>query len=273
MGMILIAACSSPPDGQIPGVVDRLMTDRPAPAADRVEVWICDVPADTTATLYGDLPLRLPLDPATVAAVLDRRIGDYFEVVSHGAYRPTVVAGGIVTMRPVDSDVDCVDDALDRSGDDATVVLAVATAEHVEGRPGGWGTPGSWLSCAGSCPARTTRRAASVGASDFSPDWGPVPLLDLIEHELGHTLGLPHSSIGNDGQYLGALDLMSNSAAPREVDPGTLDGPDLLGIDRVDLGWLPMSDVVVAEGRTTVTLAPSTGPAVTRLLVLPIDDH
>ncbi|MEX1105012.1 MAG: hypothetical protein WEB78_02335, partial [Ilumatobacteraceae bacterium] len=150
---------------------------------------------------------------------------------------------------------------------------AVATAEHVEGRPGGWGTPGSWLSCAGSCPARTTRRAASVGASDFSPDWGPVPLLDLIEHELGHTLGLPHSSIGNDGQYLGALDLMSNSAAPREVDPGTLDGPDLLGIDRVDLGWLPMSDVVVAEGRTTVTLAPSTGPAGTRLLVLPIDDH
>jgi hypothetical protein len=273
LGMILMSACATTHSDGDSTVVDRLTADRPAPATDRIEVWICDVPADTTAAIYGDLPLRLPLDPATVAAQLSPRIGAYFRTVSHGQYAPTVTAGATVTMRPDETDVECVDEALDRSGPDATVVLAVATAEHVEGRPGGWGTPGSWLSCAGSCPARTTRRAASVGASDFSPDWGPVPLLDLIEHELGHTLGLPHSGIGADGDYLSALDLMSNSAAPRDVDPGTLDGPDLLGIDRLDLGWLPLADVVVADGDSSVTLVPSTGPTGTRLLVLPVDEH
>jgi len=273
LGMILMSACATTHSDGDSTVVDRMTADRPAPATDRIEVWICDVPADTTAAIYGDLPLRLPLDPATVAAQLSPRIGAYFRTVSHGQYAPTVTAGATVTMRPDETDVECVDEALDRSGPDATVVLAVATAEHVEGRPGGWGTPGSWLSCAGSCPARTTRRAASVGASDFSPDWGPVPLLDLIEHELGHTLGLPHSGIGADGAYLSALDLTSNSAAPRDVDPGTLDGPDLLGINRLDLGWLPLADVVVADGDSSLTLAPSTGPTGTRLLVLPVDEH
>ena len=278
VSIILISSCSSGGDigrtaPSAEPVIARMTADRPAPASDRIEVWICDVPADTTATLYGDLPLRLALDPVTVADQLSPRIGAYFTAVSHGAYTPTVVAGGIVTMRPDDTDADCVDQALDRSGADATAVLAVATAEHVEGQPGGWGRPGSWLSCTGACPARETRRAASVGASDFSPDWGPVPLLDLIEHELGHTLGLPHSSIGPDGEYLGALDVMSNSAAPRDVDQGTLDAPDLIGVNRVDLGWLPLTDVVVADGPTTASLGPSTGASVTRLLVLPVDEH
>jgi M6 family metalloprotease-like protein len=274
--MILISACSSVPGGDAVAVIDRMTGDRPAPATDRIEVWICDVPADTTAAVYGDLPLRLPLEPASVAGLVGPGIAAYFEAVSHGRYAPSVVPGDTVVMRAYETDADCVDQALDRSGDDATVVLAVATAEHAEGQPGGWGTPGSWLSCQGACPARTTRRAASVGASDFSADWGPVPLLDLMQHELGHALGLPHSSVGADGRYLSALDVMSNSAAAREITGAgrnALDAPDLLGIDRVDLGWLPLSDVVMADGTTTATLTPSTAEAGTRLLVLPVDEH
>ena len=61
-----MAACSATyPDGGS-AVVERMTADRPAPATDRIEVWICDVPTDTEAPIYGDLPLRLALDPATV---------------------------------------------------------------------------------------------------------------------------------------------------------------------------------------------------------------
>ena len=133
-------------------------------------------------------------------------------------------------------DADCVDGALDRSSADADTVLAVADAEHAADQPGGWGRPGTWPTCDGTCPASTTLRAAYVGASDFHPDWGPVPLLDLIEHELGHTLGLPHSGSPASGgdQYLSALDVMSNSAAPRDVDPARRDAPDTIAVDRLE---------------------------------------
>ena len=116
-----------------------------------------------------------------------------------------------------------------------------------------------------------------VGASDFygADDPGHVgttPLLDLIEHEIGHTLDLPHSGFLGV-QYTSTLDLMSDSAAPRDAQPDRIDAQDTLGINRVSLGWLPPSAVAVADrGGGSFTLAPSTGSSGTRLLVLPIDD-
>ncbi|MEN9505453.1 MAG: hypothetical protein RI958_1379 [Actinomycetota bacterium] len=263
----------SPPPS-LPPLLERLVADRPAPDAETVEVWVCDVPLDTTAGRYGRLPLRQPLTPTGVVAAVGNRIQRYFDVVSGGRYRVTLTAGGTVEMARGDDAEDCVDAALDRSGPAVDSVLAVATAEHVEGASGGWGTPGSWPTCTGPCPASHTRRAAYVGASDFHPDWGEVPLLDLIEHELGHTLGLPHSGSATPGsdEYLSALDLMSNSAAPRDVDADRRDGPHLIGVSRLDLGWIDRSDVVVAgvERTSEVELLASTAPDGVRLLVLPV---
>ena len=72
--------------------------------------------------------------------------------------------------------------------------------------------------------------------------------------------------------YLSALDLMSNSAAPRDTVPSRRDGPDILALHRVLAGWMPMSDVTVADAAgATVALAPSTGDAGERLMVLPVD--
>jgi hypothetical protein len=100
--------------------------------------------------------------------------------------------------------------------------------------------------------------------------------MDLIEHEIGHGLGWPHS--GTDPAAVepneSALDVMSNSAAPREVRPERRDGPDTLAVNRLAAGWLPTSAIaVVPPAGITVTLAPSTGRSGTRLAVVALDDH
>ncbi len=261
-------------------VIDRLVSDKVAPASDVVEVWICDVPAATTDARYGDPSLRRALAPAAVTGQIGDRVAGYFATISHDRYVPSFIAGGTVAMGADDTAEMCVDEALDRSSPAATTVLAIATAEHAEGLPGGWGRPGSWHRCAGECRALTTRRAVYVGASDFSPEWGPVPLLDLIEHELGHTLGLPHSGVADGadpGVYQSGLDVMSDSASAREVS-GTasrLDSSDTLGINRLDLGWMTVDDVVLinAASPTGVRLKPSAGPSGTRLAVIELDPH
>ena len=73
---------------------------------------------------------------------------------------------------------------------------------------------------------------------------------------------------------------MSNSAAPRSIKPTRRDAPATLAVNLLDLGWLPVDGVVIAEtGPTTrLVLAPSTGPGVGveggsgRLAILPLDD-
>jgi hypothetical protein len=98
--------------------------------------------------------------------------------------------------------------------------------------------------------------------------------MDLVEHEVGHTLGWVHSATepGPPEHYLSALDVMSNSAAPRVADPTSRDAPDTLALDRLISGWLPTSAVRAASQGTTVVLRPSTGADGVRLLVLPVDD-
>jgi hypothetical protein len=117
-----------------------------------------------------------------------------------------------------------------------------------------------------------------VGASDFHPSHGDVPLLDLVEHELGHTFGWPHSgtTVSGDDRYVSAIDLMSDSAAPRVTDRARRDGPLPLAIDQFDAGWLPLGQTVVlgrTAADTVVELSPLGSADGTRLLVLAIDEH
>ena len=51
-----------------------------------VEVWVCRVPAGSTAAEYGQLPLRLDLTAAAVAAAV-APLTSYFDQLSLGAYR------------------------------------------------------------------------------------------------------------------------------------------------------------------------------------------
>ena len=239
------------------------------------EVFVCHVPPDTQSVVYAGLPLRMPLQPDAVTAVLNGKVTTYFDTLSHGAYSPHFVAGGEVTIGATDEPQACVDRALDSANDQAHGVIVVADAEHNAGQRGGFGNPGNGCA-APPCSATLSKRSAYVGASDFSTDWGDQPPMDLIEHEIGHALGWPHSGYDESASEpnRSSLDVMSNSAAPRAVDPARRDGPDTLAINRLAAGWLPTSAVaVVPASGSTVTLAPSNGSTGTRLAVIELDDH
>src|SRR3954454_3446359 len=239
------------------------------------EVFVCHVPLDTQSPVYAGLPLRRPLKPDAVAAILDEKVAAYFATLSNGDYRPRFTPGGEVEIGATDEPQACVDKAIAASDGNAHGVMVVADAEHNEGKPGGFANPGAICGSA-PCAATTTRRSAYVGASDFSPEWGDRPPMDLIEHEIGHALGWPHSgydpSLPDPTQS--ALDVMSDSAAPRDIQPDRRDAPDTLAINRLSAGWLPASSVaVVAPTGTTVVLAPSNGTSGKRLAVIALDDH
>lgn len=239
---------------------------------DTIEVWICHVPLDSTASIYEGMQLRLPLTPQAVAAIMTRQVTPYFDTLSHGQYHPVFRAGGEITMAQDDSPEACVDDAIDAAANDTNAVFAVADAEHGSTQPGGWGEVGD--PCTDPpCAVAVTRRAAYIGASDFHPDWGDLKPMDLAEHEVGHTLGWMHSAVETFGQYLSGIDVMSNSAAPRDVDESRRDGPDTIALNRLLAGWLPVVDVWAAPADGgTVTLSPSMSAAGTRLAVIAIDD-
>ena len=247
-----------------------------AQGTDQFEVWVCSVPADTTASIYGGLPLRRTLEPARLAQLLERRIPAYFETVSGGAYQPHFVPGGVANLGRDDEPAVCVDEAIRGAHSAARAVLVVANAEHAPGHPGGMSSVGDSATATGPAPVSATRRYVYVGAADFAPEWGDDPPVDLVEHEIGHSLGWVHSGMGSGevgpaGQYLSPVDLMSNSSAPGTVDPSRRDGPVPLALHRLLSGWLPPSAVVTADRKVTCALDPSTDPEGVRLLALAVD--
>lgn len=237
---------------------------------DRLGVWICHVPVGVTDPIYNPVDLRLNLEVRKVAAILSERVSAYFIALTHGTYVPEFVPEGEVTIAANETNRTCVDRAAERSASDIDGLVVIADAEHAEDQHGGWGRTGEPCEEAAACPARVSGRAAYVGASDFHPDWGAVPAVDLLEHEIGHTLGFPHSGGGNG--YTSVIDVMSNSAAPRDVDPNRRDGPGTIAVNRLAAGWLPLTSVTVADGAGTFPLVPSDSAEGPRVLVLPIDD-
>lgn len=256
-----------------PALDELLDLSSDSPRGDMFEVWVCDVPADTLDPTYYSAPLRLPLDPSSLATVLEEHIPKYFRELSSSAYEPSFVAGQTHRMTATESPEQCLDAAVRASDPASTAVLAIATAEHDPAAHGGFARAGDPCD-AGPCAASATGRGIYLGASDFHPDWGAVPALDLLEHEVGHLLGWPHSGGPDADDYDSALDVMSNSAAPREDDPDRRHAQDTLVVNKVASGWIAPDRVLVAEpaaSTASVQLSAASSADGATVLILPVD--
>ena len=245
--------------------------------SDPWEVVVCQIPQDTTDPIFDSNAVRLNLSSGDIVAQLDPVIA-YFSRWSHGQYQPNFTAGNGVSISAEEKSDLCVERALDQASPTTRGVLVIANAQHSETAVGGWGRPGS--PCEKNCSAKSTRRAVYIGASDFTPFWKGNPPLDLVEHEMGHALDWPHSSTSVDnfgnGVYDSDIDVMSNSAAPRDFNADIRNAPGPLGINLYLSHWLNDNNVALLENGTTSfdLVATSTDLAVDglRLVLVPLNN-
>jgi hypothetical protein len=202
------------------------------------EVVVCHIPIFTSDEIFEPTLERMTLSSSEIVKRLTP-VESYFKRHSYGRYQPVFSAGLDVTISDTETSDDCVERALDQSGPEVRGVIVVADAEHGADEFGGWGTPG--VGCTVSCSARKTRRSVYAGAGDFMDYWNGDSPLDLVEHEIGHALDWPHSttSMSNSGQelYDSALDVMSDSSAPRMVISTKRHGPGILAINLYAARW------------------------------------
>ena len=243
--------CGAGASSDRPDPVERLLAVA-EPVVDRArgeDVWevaICRIPIGATDPLYAELDDRMEYGADQIVEQL-APVSEYYERWSGGHYTVRFVpTAADVSVLTTETSQQCVDRALGRSSPDAQGVLVVSDAQHAEGFEGGRGGPGT--ACDDDCSAKVTRRYVYVGASDFMSVWEGEPPLDLIEHELGHGLDWPHSSLSAESLdgvvYDSPYDLMSNSAASRETDATLRHGPGILVVNLLAAGWIDPERVV-----------------------------
>lgn len=202
------------------------------------EVVVCHIPIFTSDEIFEPTSERMTLSSSEIVKRLTPVVS-YFKRHSYARYQPVFSAGPDVTISDTETSEDCVERALDQSGPEVRGVMVVADAEHGADEFSGSGTPG--VGCTTSCSARKTRRSVYIGAGDFMDYWNGDSPLDLVEHEIGHALDWPHSttSASNSGQelYDSALDVMSDSSAPRMIISTKRHGPGTLAINLYAARW------------------------------------
>ena len=218
------------------------------------------VPVDTRDPTYVASPARLPLRRRRRRRARPARASPATSTtVSHGRYDVALVAGGAIEMGVDEDSHDCVERAIDaqvRGGRGRRRCRARGRRRgaHRCRSPAAGAPPARGRSASPAAPSSGSRRAAYVGASDFHPELGRgAGCSTWSSTSSGTRSGCRTRGDAADadaGTYSSALDLMSDSAAPRDVDPGTLDGPDLIAVDRLALGWI--------AARTTSRSCPAT---------------
>ena len=258
------------------GPIRNLLVVRPTlhqmGGADRIAVWVCDVPAASTDFDYSDpssLP-RIALEPQGVARWAQRTVGSYYDTESAGRYEPTFIAMGHIPLSTTDGPSNCLNKARALSGRPFTNVLVTDTSQVRNG----FASPGliydrdAFNLNLFDQPPSVTSRGAWVGGGSTSLEVLPSPM--AVTHEIGHTLHWPHSFSGLSGtEYDNPTDVMS--AAPvagwcsKPVPNGTITwpciAPHTLAFNRFAAGWIDDTQVQLqTSGTSTVTLDAPAGP-------------
>ncbi len=235
---------------------------------DRVAVWICNVPEDSTG--YVEAPLDETVTPQLATSWATSNIASYYRDVSRGRYVLTFTAAGTIDLEQGDDRDVCLAEARSRTDDPFTNVLAVS--DRNDG--GGFAGPGASTGLDSGPPSVTGRGMYLGGSSVFrfaSPTIGV--------HELGHTLSWPHSYLGS-WPYDNAMDMMSGDPAQGlcsvDVPEGRYRFPcapqHTLAFNRLAAGWVDDTQVVVhTAGTAAYTLAPPATGGV-QLVAAPFSD-
>ncbi len=243
-------------------LTDGLLTRGVGTGTDRIAVWVCTVPGNTTDPTYqpyvaaGDMRANTPASAREhfTAATLA-----YFSAVSRFRYFPFFVAAGTITLLPNEGPAQCLERATMATGGSYTNVVATDTS----GARGGFAGPGQIAITAPPTGAtlftapNATERGLWVGGGDAGG-----PFQTTVAHELGHSLHWPHSYVNPADEYDNPVDLMSGSPNPGgwcAWPPGYVSEAcnyqHTLAINRYASGWIDPTEVAVhASGTTTVNL-------------------
>jgi hypothetical protein len=269
------------------GPIRNLVLIRPAlhqmGGSDRIAVWVCDVPLNTTNfgySSFGGDNTRLSIDAQAVASWAQQTVGPYYDGESYGRYEPTFIAVGRIALTPSDGPSECLNKATAATGRPYTNVLVTDTSH----RSDGFASPGIIFNNDSQNvnlfdqPPSVTTRGGWIGGGSIAQS--EFPSAFIVVHEIGHTLHWPHSFTGVNGtEYDNPADVMSDPPddgwCERPVGDfgGTVSWPchptNTLAFNRFAAGWIDDNQVALqTSGTQTVTLdAPAGGGA--QMLIAP----
>lgn len=238
---------------------------------DRVAVYLCRIPADST---WFDGSQQHAATDRDFADLANAQVAPYFTEVSGGSYTVEFVANGAIQASRDDGEADCIDHALALSGGSFTNALVADST--LSG--GGYASPG-WIYTSDSGPdfdvfERTpleARRGGWIGGAVISERPSP----NTIVHEMGHTLHWPHSYVGPYDEYDNPIDVMSggfgyceNGTFSYPCDPGST-----MAFNRFAAGWLRNGQVIAHTTGTTNYVLDRPNAAGLQLIVAPGADE
>lgn len=248
------------------GAVRNLLVQRPSlhqmGGVDRIAVWVCDVPAGSTAPEYAN-PARLTVDAAAVAEWANTNVTPYFTAISGGRYSPTFTAVGRMALTTGDGLQDCLDKTVGATGAPYTNSFATDTSTYGVGlgSPGGIFPADRFNYDLFAQPPSVTRRGFWVGGGSVVDQPSP----NVAIHEVGHTLHWPHSYFGPSSPYDNPTDIMSGQPDDgwcRRPSGGGFElwpcvAQNTMAFNRFAAGWIDDSQVAVHNsGTASYTLTP-----------------